>query len=346
MLSIALVCATALTAVSAAGSAVRMSGGKAPAVCQRFAAPSGNDGNPGSSRAPFATAWKLAQTLRPGETGCITGRLRGYVRFARAGTATAPITLRPAPGASATLCGQFDFAATASYWRVSGLHFDGSCATGDTVAIMGNHVTFANNEVTNHFRGLSCLVIGSHLRGPRLAYGVVVRNNRIHDCGIGGPMSTHQHAIYAAAPRSARITDNYIYRNTGISVQLYPDAQHTLVARNIIDASATSSGLVVAGEGPYASSYNLVKHNIITRNPGYGVFGSWGGPVGSANQIEANCFWENVKGDLPSDPDGLVGRRNINADPKFVTTTPGEYRLRARSPCTRMHPRGRVGPPT
>ena len=344
MLSIALVCATALAAASAAGPAVRVAGGKAPTVCQRYAAPTGKDSNSGSSRSPFGTAWKLVQTLRPGETGCITGRLQGYVSFDRAGSATAPITLRPAPGATATLCGQFYFAATASYWRVSGLHLDGSCATGDTVAIMSSHVTLDHDEITNRFRGLSCLVIGSHLRGPRLAYEVVVRNNRIHDCGTGGPMSGHRHAIYAAAPRSARITDNYIYRITGFSVQLYPDAQHTLVARNVIDTSVTRSGVVIASESPYTSSYNLVKHNIITRNPDYGIFRSWAGPVGTANQIEANCFWQNAKGDFPPNPTGLVWRRNIDVDPGFVTTTPGEYRLRPRSPCTRMHPRGHVGP--
>lgn len=310
-------------------------------ACTRFATPSGSDGNPGSRRSPFATASKLIATLRPGQTGCLSGHFREYLKFQQAGRAGAPITLRAAPGQSATICGHMWFTAPASHWRLTRLGIDGSCSTQDTIVIHGNQVQLDHDDITNGYRGLSCLSIGTHSYAEVVVYDTVLSHDRIHDCGID--LKGHTHGVYASATRNMQIVDNYIYDNAGYSVQLYPDAQHTLIARNIVDGSRSKSGVVLAGEKPYASSYNLVTHNMIIRNPDYGVYRSWPGPVGTGNLIQDNCFWKNALGDFPPNPTGLTQGGNVRANPGFVGETPAHYRLRRGSSCRAMHPRGHVG---
>jgi hypothetical protein len=285
---------------------------------------------------------RLVATLRPGQTGCLIGRFEEYVRIARSGLANARITLRAAPGRKATVCGPIYFTPSAAYWRLSRLRVDGSCSIHDTIIIFGDHVTLDHDDVTNDYRGQSCIVIGGHWSEDGVVYDTMLHHNRIHDCGA--EMNGHYHAVYAAAPRNARITDNYIYGISGFSVQLYPDAQGTLVARNVIDGSMTRSGVVFAGETPYASSSNLVTHNIISRNALYGVSVSWPGPVGTGNVVEANCFWKNGRGAFAPTSVGYVRRQNIEANPGFIARNPSDYRLRRRSRCRTMRPRGHVGP--
>jgi Right handed beta helix region len=344
VLLIALACVTAFVASSAAGPRAPTGRVNAkPPICQRVAAPNGSDRNRGSSRAPFSSVSRLVAALRPGQTGCLrSGRFVENVYISGRGRAKKRMTLRAAPGARATICGLIEIKSNSAYWGLSRLDVDGSCSSQDTVQIFGDHVTLDHVDVTNRHRAPSCIVIGSHLYADGVVYDTLVHNNRIHDCGID--MSAHHHGIYAAAPRNARITDNYIYANSGYGIQLYPDSQGTLVERNVIDGNVTRSGLVFAGETPYASSDNLVTHNIFSRNGNYGVGSSWGTPVGTGNIAKANCFWKNAGGSFAPDPVGYTRSRNIEANPRFTARNAGDYRLRRRSPCRAMQPRGHVGP--
>lgn len=316
-------------------------GAKAPG-CQRFVAPNGNDRNRGDRRSPLASVSRLVARLRAGQTGCLlSGRYRENVWIARSGQPNRPMTLRAAPGAKPTLCGHIEFKSSADYWRLARLNVDGSCSSENTVQIYGDHVTVSHADITNRHISESCIYIG----GPRWgrARETVLRNNRIHDCGDNG--NHHTHGIYADSPRNARITDNYIYANSGFGIQLYPDAQETLVEHNVIEGNFTESGLVFGGEAPYASSHNLVRWNIFSGNGGYGVSSSWGaGPVGAANVANGNCFWQNAKGTFDWSRLGYRVRRNVDANPLFVAPATRDYRLRRGSPCKLMQPRGHVGP--
>jgi parallel beta-helix repeat protein len=341
---IALALVTAFVVSSAAGQRPpKKRGTGRAAACDRVAAPGGSDRNRGSHRSPFATVSKLVAALRPGQTGCLlSGRFEESVDIAGSGRANQHITLRAAPGARATICGFIWFMSGAAYWRLSGLHVDGSCSSQMTVQIFGDHVTLDHDNVTNRHRAQSCVLIGSRFYDDGVVYDTLLQHNRIHDCGA--PMSAYQHGIYVAASRNARITDNDIYANSGYGIHLYPDAQRTLVARNVIDETETRSGLVFAGGTPYASSDNLVTHNIFSRNGLYGIGSSWGTPVGSGNVAKANCFWKNTGGAFAPNPLGYTRRQNIGANPGFIAPNAGDYRLRRRSPCKTMQPRGHVGP--
>ena len=79
------------------------------------------------------------------------------------------------------------------------------------------------------------------------------------------------------------IRENLIYDNADRGIQLYPDAQGTVITRNVIDKSA--GGVIVGGApstGEYAaahaSSNSLIEYNVITNAWGkYGVQSTWGG---------------------------------------------------------------------
>jgi hypothetical protein len=319
-----------------------MSPGANVPLCQRFVAPNGNDRNRGDRRSPFASVSRLVAGLRAGQTGCLlSGRYKENVSITRAGRPKSPITLRAAPGAKATICGRVEFKSRADYWRLAHLNVDGSCSSENTIQIYGDHITLSHNDITNRHSSDSCMYIGGAIWGR--ARKTVIRNNRIHDCGDDG--NGHTHGIYADAPRQARITDNYIYANSGFGIQLYPDAQETLVEHNVIDGNLTQSGLVFAGEAPYASSHNLVRWNIFSGNGGYGVSSSWAAShVGAANIANGNCFWQNARGPFDSSQVGYRARKNVDANPLFVDRAARDYRLRPGSPCKRMQPRGHVGP--
>jgi parallel beta-helix repeat protein len=237
-----------------------------------------------------------------------------------------------------TICGFVVFKSSAGYWRLSRIYVDGSCSRQNTIQVYGDHVVLDHNDVTNHHRSQSCLMIGSRYGG--IASDVRVHHNRIHDCGPG----RYYHGIYAGAARTTRITNNYIYRNGGNGIQLYPDSQGTLVERNVVDASMTEDGLIFAGQRTYASSNNLVRRNIFSHNRRYGIASSWGTRIGTGNVAEANCFWENAKGSYYAGDVGYTRRGNIDADPRFAAENAADYRLARRSPCKRMQPRGPVGP--
>jgi Right handed beta helix region len=334
---VALVVASNAAAI-APSTAVAVS--RAPQFCDRVAAPNGDDRNPGTARAPFASVSRLVEALGPGRTGCLRqGRFAEDVRIVRGGRQGKPITLRAAPGAKATICGYIAFKPTADYWRLSRVYVDGSCSSQNTIQIFANRVSLTHDDITNRRQSESCLYIGSDIYG--ISSKAVVDHNRIHDCGND---TTFTHGIYADAPRNARITDNHIYANAGFGIQLYPDAQGTLFEHNVVDGNVGKSGLLFSGEAPYASSHNVVVHNIFSSNGAYGVSSWWGGGTGVANVAKSNCFWRNAEGAFDSDRVGYRLVSNIRTDPKFIAPKIHDYRLRRGSRCRMMAPRGHVGP--
>jgi parallel beta-helix repeat protein len=228
----------------------------------------------------------------------------------------------------------------ASHWRLTRLTIDGSCSRQNTIQIYADHSTLDHDDVTNRHLGPSCVLLGYRTEGnPR---DVRLHHNRIHACGHPG--SHWDHGIYASSPRSARITDNYVYDNAGFGIHLYADAQSTLVERNVVVSSGTESGLVFGGAASSASSGNVVRRNIFSGNARYGASSYWAGPIGDANVLEANCFWGNDDGSFPLTRVGFSTRRNIQVNPRFVAPAAGDYRLHAGSRCGPMQPHGHIGP--
>ena len=323
----------------AVGLAVAAGGPLADAAlaCDRVASPSGSDANPGTTARPYVSAQKLAGSLTPGEVGCLRGGAYGDVIVSRSGTARAPITITSFPGERATIMGRVWITDSANFVTMASLDLDGRNAPGlPTPVVNGDDVTFMDNEVTNRDNA-SCFDLGATTYGR--AYRTVIQRNRIHGCGRFPP-TNFDHGIYVEHATGARIVDNLIWDNADRGVQLYPDAQATYVAGNVIDGNG--EGVLIGGGsedyGSQASNDNVIELNSITystqRN---NVEAHWGsGLVGRRNVVRQNCIFGGAAdsaGHGLGPQNGFVAVNNVLADPLYVNRAAKDFRLRAGSPC-------------
>jgi hypothetical protein len=306
--------------------------------CDKVASPRGSDRNRGTRGDPYRSPQRLADTLAPGETGCLReGKYDAGSDFVlavdRSGRRGAPITIRSYPGERAHLVGITQVAGRARWITLSGLDFEGD-GSQNTIKIYGNDVTVEHSDITNVRRGLSCVILGSPEEGT--AERPLLKANRLHDCG--DPSNGNKdHAIYAAYTADGRITGNYFANSAAYAIQFYPSAQHLRFDRNVVDGGGDSvrGGIVFGGDSQHASSDNLVDHNVIAFAPTFGVRSDWEGPTGSGNAVRANCLWKNGEGDI-AQPVGFETAANIVADPEFRDRDRGDYRMPSDNRCRRL----------
>ncbi len=314
----------------------------APA-CTRYAAPGGSDSASGSASAPYRSAQKLQDSLAPGEVGCLapgatfSERLRGN----RGGQPGRPITMTSGPGnGRATLLGELFVPDGTSDIVYTDLIINGRTSFRVNPSINGDRITFSNNEITDENHGI-CFHLGKP--GEGVAEDIVIDGNRIHNCGRL-PATGFDHGIYLNTTRNVRITNNYIYDNADYGVHLYPDAQGTLVANNVIDGNGR--GVTFSGEGSTASSNNVVTNNIISNSSNTSNIESyWGGPVGSGNRAEGNCLWNGAKGNIGTQT-GFAVSNNLSVDPLFANRSAKDFSLRPGSPCAGKGPGSALSPQT
>jgi hypothetical protein len=328
--SILLTGAVALGALAGAASPAAAAAG-----CDRVASPQGSDSDPGTLARPFRSAQRLADALSPGETGCL--RAGDYsadegdefvLRFERGGAAGAPVTIRSYPGERAHVVGIIMVDRGSDFVRIADLDIEGT-GVQNTVKVYAANTVIEGNDITNEMRGDSCLMLGSSSAGR--ATGTVVRRNTFHDCGAKAN-ENHDHSIYAAQVDDARIVNNTFSNSAAYTVQLYPNAQRTVVARNVMDGGADTirGGIVIGGDDSTASSGNVVQRNVIAYAPTGSVATYWPGPVGTGNVVRSNCSW--AAGD-DIDEEGLRAVGNITGNPRFRNRASGDYRLAPDSAC-------------
>ena len=317
----------AMYTAAAAIALAAMGGTQAAAVgCDRVASPLGSDAFPGTTGAPFATAEHLANTLKPGQTGCLrAGVYQGNVRITQGGSASAPTLVTSYPGERATLVGRLEVTDDANNVIVQGLDLNGR--NGDKLpspSVYGDGVVFRDNDVTNDHTTI-CFILGSDQFGR--ARGTVIERNRIHNCGEMPP-TNHHHGIYVEASDNARIVENWIYDNADRGVQLFPDAQGTYVARNVIDGNG--QGVIFTR----TSANNVVENNVIS-NPAlrYNIE-DWE-LTGGGNVARRNCLWSDRHQGAGLQPGLTVSvTDNLVIKPGFVNRAAKDFRLLPGSPCT------------
>lgn len=305
------------------------------ADCTRFAAPDGDDAAAGTESAPFRTVSRLLSTLSAGETGCLrAGLFAERVTVRDGGSPGSPIVLAAAPGESATLQGRLVIDDSANDVVVTGLRLDGRNEDArPSPTVNGDRVTFFRNEVTNENTAI-CFVLGS-TAGYGTAVDVVLSENRIFRCGRL-PATNRDHGIYVESSRNARIVDNVIFDNVDRGVQLYPDAQDTVVERNVIVGNG--QGVIFSGAAGLASSGNRVIGNLIGDSRlRWNVESYWPEEPGTENVVERNCLWNGRDGDI-SEQIGFTASSNRFATPLFVDRERGDFRQRPESPCLSAGP--------
>lgn len=268
-----LVAALALGATALAPSRAGATG-----ACDRVAAADGSEGS-------LRTAQALADSLGSGETGCLRAGI--YDDDDEIKLEAPGVTLRSFPGEHAIVRGRIWVTEDAPSALLAGLTLDGRNDRGlPSPTINGDGVAVVDNEITNHHTGI-CISVGSPEQFGR-AEGTLIRGNTIHDCGEL-PATNFDHGIYVNSADRTVIVGNVITDNADRGVQLYPDAQGTLVAGNVIIGNG--EGVIFGGGEETASSGNLVIGNVITGSTiRADIESSWAGPVGAANYVIGNCI--------------------------------------------------------
>jgi parallel beta-helix repeat protein len=305
------------------------------------AAPGGNDAGPGSDTLPYATAQRLALSLGPGEVGCLRqGTYQENVTIARGGSGDdARAVFRSWPGERAKISGRLWVTDSANFVTVEQLDLDGhdapQCSASDwcrlpSPTVNGDNLIFQDNDVTNRHQGI-CFNLGNASYGR--AENVTIQRNRIHDCGLL-PANNHEHGIYLSYSDNTRILNNDIYDNADRGIQLYPDAQRTLVRGNVIDGNG--EGVIFSGVGSTASNNNTVENNIVTNSTiRHNIESYYPDIVGTGNVARNNCVFGAAQGDIGS-AYGFTATSNLTADPGYVNRAGKDFRLKAGSPCASL----------
>ncbi len=331
-------------------------GGPSPGVaadasCTLYASPAGSDSANGSLSTPFRSPQKLADSLEPGDVGCLQSgtydATADGVQVSRPG-----ITLTAAPGAAATIDGRLWVSRGADGVTISNLGLNGRNSEAEASPVVNAAGTrFENVDVTNEHTAI-CFILGSFDYGA--ASGTVIEHSRIHDCGVM-PARNHDHGIYIENSFGAVIRDNWIYDNADRGIQLYPQAVNTLVTGNVIDGNG--QGVVFSSSDEGVSTGNRVEGNVISNSRiRWNIESWWEGPIGQENLARNNCVWGSNPsgyynqngGILPGSQgaSGFAASGNVVADPQFTNRAAGDFTIVPGSACAFVQTSGPTAPRT
>lgn len=243
------------------------------------------------SSSPRQSPQAFVRSLRPGQTGCLRPGVhiagRDGIKFSRP-----RVTLRSRGRGPAILVGRVWIARGANRVKIRDLVLDGRNPRDQASPVVNaNRTVFRDNEITNRNTAI-CLLLGSDDYGR--AVGTRILHNRIHDCGRL-PATNHDHGIYVAFATRTVIQRNRIYDNADRGIQLYPDADGTLITDNVI--SGNGQGIIFSGTSKHVSSNNVVKRNIVKNSTlRFNIEYNWkGSHVGGGNVVKRNCIFGGAK---------------------------------------------------
>ena len=278
------------------------------------------------------THWRRARRV-----ACDRGTYKETVEVNANGAPGAPITIQSYPGERATFLGRLTTDRTSSYLTFQNMTFDGSAAPSDgggslqpSPTVHGESIAFIGNEVTNRHTAI-CFAVGSEQygRAPR----VVIRRNKIHDCGRLPP-TNHEHGIYLHSPCCAQVTDNWVYDNADTGIQMFPDADGNYIARNIVYGNGDNMSFGGdSKDGVCASSDdNIVERNVLSHPRVKENVGSWSGcgKHGTGNILRENCIWPPT---FQAEGEGFTLLNNFYVEPAYVNAAAKDFRIVPGTPC-------------
>lgn len=247
----------------------------------------------------------FAASLEPGETGCLTGTVAADNTDLRSlgGEPGRPVTITSAPGGIATIRGRLVLHDDVHDLVLRGLRFDGrsSRSASRSLQLDGDRITLDRVDVTNQRSEGSCIGIGHLGDGGGLAEGITIQRSRIHDCGALPPTNL-DHGIYVEHARGTTIRESWIEGSASRGIQLYPDADGTLVERNVLRANG--EGIIVSGAKGLRSERNVIAGNVLGGARVEGRYlletGFEEGPprASAATVFRDNCFMGAVQPEL------------------------------------------------
>jgi len=249
----------------------------------------------------------------------------------RAGTATAPITIRNYPGERAVLqpgTGQSDnyplqIGSGAAYVRFQGFVIQG--ATGSSTANVYASGNAHDIELSN------CEDRNSQRQGffsEDTTSSIQIISCFIHDNGGSGP-SNRDHNIYVEGRHQLIANSLIANAPNGFDVQIYPSSDGVIVTESTI-VGASMGGIIVGSDGQTTTNNAAIIDNVIAFNGGYGIATYWGGAVGTGNVATNNVVWGNASGQLNGN--GITYLANTIADPRFADRASGNFHLQDGSP--------------
>jgi parallel beta-helix repeat protein len=310
--------------------------------CDLYASPAGSDTSPGTAAAPLQSVGRLAQVLRPGQVGCLAaGTYQGEGgAYEELKISTPGITIASTPGEIAEIDARIWIAEGADGVSFERLVLNGANSKNlPSPTVNADDAAFREDEVTNGHTTI-CFDLGNVSWGK--ARGTAIEDSTIHGCGEE-PSTNQEHGIYLSDAEDTVIRGNWIYDNVDRGIQLYPDAQNTVITENVIYGNG--EGIIFSGNEEVAASGSIVTHNLIGDSQiRHNLESSYpaGGPHGVNNEVRENCvfgatsaYYAGSDGSGIQRPEvGFSVNANLVAAPQFVNAAAGELELAAGSPCT------------
>jgi hypothetical protein len=287
-------------------------------------APGGSDANPGTAAAPWRTIQKALNTLQPGQRALVrAGTYAESLRFDRAGTATAPITVEGYPGERPVLTSvggrPLEIGSRAAYFRFDGFVVEKSpFVSGGNIDVYGRNIELSDNEVRL-----------SRDQGIYTAEGsrnVQILRNSIHSNGQG---VIHQsHGIYLQG-NDHLVANNVIHDHPhGFGIQVYDRNSRSIITGNTVTNSGHSA-IVLGGSAGVDSI--LVLNNIFAFNRKFGIQHDSSCPTRS--RAHHNVLYGNGSGAAEPGCAGLdYAGGNRTGDPRFRDYAARDLHLGPGSP--------------
>jgi F5/8 type C domain/Right handed beta helix region len=277
-----------------------------------YASPSGNDSTgAGTASKPYRTVTKAESVAQPGQTVYARAGSYGATTINKSGTSSAPITVQPYPGETASIDGtqstksrtQSAVTINGSYVRfkgfdvrntsgrgISALDVTGTSVTGNRVhdtwvqAIMvtGDSVTVDSNDVYNTILsnanstaggGWPAAISSWSRSSGAWSTNLTIRDNTVRNAWGEG--------ILPQKASGVTVAGNVVHDTWSVNIYL-TDVQHAVVERNYTYSTSSTynrsgrpaDGVSIGNEGPGdLSKYvsDLLIRNNIITKSGYGI---------------------------------------------------------------------------
>src|SRR6266702_4035563 len=329
--------------------------GSCVSACHYVDVASGNDGNAGTSTAPWRTLQHAADVTNPGDTvivndGVYTGG-GNVVTISRSGTAAGWLVFRSANLWGAVIDGQNNASAVGieingNYVRVEGFEVRntsryGIDAYGGSESVGGNHDV---DVVQNHIHDIGHICtgdVGGIVGVDAYSDNLTIERNVIHDVGRLGPgeqgcvepnanWQNHDHGVYHGIGNNVVIRNNVFYNFThGWAIQRYNGngavtTGLTIVNNTFAFPNPWRDGQIIIATGV---TNLLIANNIFYQPTTAGVWLDTGGLTNAtvSNNIAFGAVASTGSGAT------LSGNMN-NTDPQFVNALGLDFRVQAGSP--------------